>query len=241
MPGDRRSRHSGFRCRLTRSEIEMQKSSLHLALKDWYLLHGGVAEAPVDGYEIDVLQDDLLIEIQTRQFHAIRPKLTRLLANHRVRLAHPIAREKWIVHLPAVGDTPTARANRPRHGRLEHLFVELVRIPHLALHPNLTIEVLFTREEEIRRSDGKGSWRRQGQSIADRRLLEVLESRLLCGRDDFQRLLPDGLPQPFTNRDLAAALGIPLPLAGRMTYCLSAMSILAPDGKRGRFSLYRLI
>ena len=219
----------------------MQESSLHLALKDWYLRQGGVAEARVAGFEIDVLQDGLLIEIQTRHFHAIRPKLERLLPEHRIRLVHPIAREKWIVRLPVSSEEPLSRRRSPRHGRLEHIFLELVRIPTLALHPNLTVEVLITSEEEIRRLDGKGSWRRQGVSIADRRLLTVLESRLFNSPGDYRTLLPASLPELFTNRDLAVAAALALPLASRMTYCLRAMGILALEGKRGRASLYRLI
>ena len=182
---------------------------------------------------------DLLIEIQTRNFSAIKTKLHRLVENHPVRLVYPIAQEKWIVRLSTESDQPLNRRKSTRRGRLEHVFGELVRIPHLVAHPNFTLEVLMTREEEIRRNDGLGSWRRQGWSIIDRRLLEVVDRVRLETPSDFSAFLPDSLPERFTNRELAAALGIPTYLASKAAYSLRAMGLVEVIGKRGRAYLYK--
>ncbi|HHX43666.1 MAG TPA: hypothetical protein GX714_06730, partial [Chloroflexi bacterium] len=80
-----------------------RETSLHAALKAWYAEEGDQIEAVVDGYVIDVVRGDLLIEIQTRGFAALTAKLTELLQSHSVRLVHPIARERWIVRLAADG------------------------------------------------------------------------------------------------------------------------------------------
>lgn len=214
------------------------ENSLHAALKAWYAQPGDQIEVKVDGYFIDVVRGEQLIEIQTRNFSALKTKLHRLVEHHPVRLVHPIAAEKWIVRLPAQGEAPLSRRRSPRRGRLEHLFLELVRIPQLIAHPNFTLEILLTREEEIRREDGKGSWRRKGASIEDRRLLEVLNSVTLQTPDDFRVFLPAGLPQPFTTRQLAAQLRLPLYLAGKMLYCLKQMEVVRPVGMQGRAILY---
>lgn len=216
----------------------MQESSLHAALKDLYTQPGCHQEVLVDGFLIDVVQGETLIEIQTRNFTAIRPKLAVLLERHPVRLVHPIAREKWIVRLPADSSDPLDRRKSPRRGRPEHLFVELVRIPHLVSHPNLTLEVLLTQEEEVRRDDGQGSWRRKGWSIADRRLLQVIERIELRTPEDFLRFLPPDLPQPFTSKDFAKAVGVPRYLAQKAAYCLRAMGLLEVAGKRSQSLLY---
>jgi hypothetical protein len=216
----------------------MQETSLHLALKSRYAQDGGQQEALVEGYKIDVVRGELLIEIQTRHFHAIRPKLIRLLENHPVRLVYPIAQEKWIIRLPAQGDQPVARRKSPRRGRWEHLFTELIRIPTLIRHPNFSLELLLTREEELRRDDGLGSWRRGRVSILDRRLLTVLDSRLLITEQDILAFLPADLEQPFTNAALARKLALPGSLASRMTYCMRALDLIQTAGKRGRAGLY---
>ena len=64
--------------------------------------------APVDGYTIDIVRGDLLIEIQTRNFFAMKETLANLTANHPVHLVHPIAVEKWIIRLGQDGSEPAA-------------------------------------------------------------------------------------------------------------------------------------
>jgi hypothetical protein len=216
----------------------LREKSLHAALKAWYAQPGDQLEAPVDGYMIDIVRGDLLIEIQTRNFFAMKAKLAVLTSNHTVHLVHPIAAEKWIVRLAESGE-PLGRRKSPRRGRTDHLFTELVRFPGLMAHPNFTLEVLLVQEEETRIQDGKGAWRRKGWSIADRRLVGVIERLELRSPEDFRLFLPPGLPRPFTARDLAQARGIPAYLAGKMIYCLRVMGLVEITGRRGRSYLYQ--
>ena len=216
----------------------LQETSLHAALKDWAAQPGDAIEMKVDGYTIDIVRGETLIEIQTRNFNALKPKLNRLVEKHPVRLIYPIPVEKWIVRQAGDGQ-PISRRKSPRRGRLEHVFLELIRIPHLIAKQNFSIQIVMVREEEIQADDGRGSWRRGGRSILDRRLIEVLETVTFNTPADFGRLLPAGLPDTFTAADLSAAIGGPLTLARKMAYCLSRMGIINPAGKRGRAYLYR--
>jgi hypothetical protein len=218
----------------------MQETKLHSALKRLFIDQGGIEEVSVDGYWIDVVQDDLLIEIQTRNFSAIRRKVFNLVERHPVRLVHPIASEKWIVRMPSDENIKPIRRKSPRRGRVEFVFDELVRIPDLLAHPNFSLEVLLIREEEIRLADGKGSWRRNGVSIIDRRLLEIVDRKLFTNPSDLQQFIPPDLEMPFTNRMLAEHLRIYPRLAARMTYCLRSMQILRVDGKLNKSFLYSL-
>ncbi|HHX42965.1 MAG TPA: hypothetical protein GX714_03115, partial [Chloroflexi bacterium] len=127
----------------------------------------------------------------------------------------------------------------PKRGRVEEVFAELVRFPALIHHPHFALEVLLTREEEVRCDDGQGSWRRQGWSIVDRRLLGVDARIRLDSAADLCALLPTDLPQPFTTQDLATALGIRRRLAQQMAYCLREMGAIAVVGRKGRAWLYR--
>jgi len=215
------------------------ESSLHAALKEWYgrtEWNGRTLdqfEQPVDGSIIDIVRGDLLIEIQTGNFSAIKAKLTKLLPSHPVQLVYPIAQEKWIVRETAVG-RPISRRKSPKQGQLHDVFAELVRIPHLLPHPNLTLELLLTQQEEIWRDDGKGSWRRKGWSIYDRRLLQVLHSATFAAPADLLTLLPANLPNPFTNRELAAAMNGRMRLAQQITYTLRRCELLTISGKQGK-------
>jgi len=217
----------------------MAEGSLHESIKDWYARPQDEVEARVDGYIIDILRDDVLIEIQTASFSSIRDKLARLVRNHKVLLVHPIPVQKWIVRLGSDGDE-VSRRKSPRKGRIEDLFFQLVYMPTLLNDPNLSIEVLLVHSEELLIDDGKGSWRRKGWSVHDRRLLEVVERVVFERPTDVLRLLPPDLPDEFTNQDLIDGLCVSRPVAQKMTFTLTRMGVVVKEGKRGRANLFRV-
>ncbi len=214
------------------------ETSLHAALKQWYAQPGDQFEQKVDGYYIDLVRGDLLIEFQTRQFGAIRAKLANLLDHHAVRLVYPLAQEKWVVRQTAAGEV-ISRRRSPKRGTLLDMFNELLRIPHLLGHPDFTFEVLFIACEDIWQDDGQGSWRRKFWSMADRRLLSVLDQVVFSNLADYTALLPAGLAEPFTNTELAAALNCRRSLAQKVTYTLLRAGELVKNGKKGNSALYQ--
>lgn len=215
----------------------LNEKPLHASLKMWCAQPGDRFEAVVDGFVIDIVRDDLLLEIQTRNLAAIKAKLTRLVHSHRIRLIYPIAQEKWIVRLAKEDDGRVTRRKSPRAGRLEDLFREMVSFPQLLSNPNFSLEVLMIREEEARRYEGKRRWRRKGWVTEERRLLGVVEQRLFEKPADWLALLPEGLG-PFTARDLAEAMAIKVELAQKIAYCLRNVGAIDFIGRRGRANLY---
>jgi hypothetical protein len=217
----------------------LNEKPLHASLKQWYARAGDRFEVPVDGFVIDIVRDDLLIEIQTRNFASIRSKLTNLVQSHPVRLIYPIVQEKWIVRLATRDGGGTVRRKSPKRGRLENLFGELVSIPQLLSHPNFSLEVLLTREEELRRYDRKRGWRRRGWVIEGRRLLDVMDQRLFGQTADWLRFLPDG-QESFTTKDLASCMDTNRDLAQKAAYCLREGRMIELIGRQGRANLYRV-
>jgi hypothetical protein len=218
----------------------LRETALHAALKDWYARPGDEMEAQVAGYFIDLRRGDTLIEVQTRNFSALKRKLTALLENYAVVLVHPVAQEKYIVR-QAKNGKPLSRRKSPKRGQVVALFDELVSLPELAAHPRFSLEIVLTREEEISREGRGGSWRRRGWKIVDRRLLEVLGRVTFTSVRDYAAFLPEALPEVFTTRDLAALGSYPLHLAQKMTYCLRRMGALDVVGKRRNAVLYKRV
>ena len=218
----------------------MNEHSLHSDIKEWYSIPGDNFEVKVDNFVIDVARGALLIEIQTRNFSAIKRKLTSLVEKHRVRLVYPIPVRKWIIRITERSDI-ISRRKSPRKGKLIDLFYELVSIPELIDAKNFSLEVLVIEEEEVRCNDGKGSWRRRGVSIKDRRLINVTDRVLFNNSKDFQSFLPAGLDELFTNKMLARKTGISISLARKVTYCLRKMGIIVNVGKIGKELMFRRI
>ncbi|MBN1344603.1 MAG: hypothetical protein JXQ73_18070 [Phycisphaerae bacterium] len=216
----------------------MRERSLHAALKQWCSQPGDRQEVVVDGFHIDIVRDDLLIEIQTRNFSTLKRKLAKLTERHRVRLVHPIASEKWIVKLAKNGLDQVDRRKSPKHGDLFDVFDELVSLPELIAHPNFSLEVLIIREEEVRRKHAARRWRRGGWGTYDRRLLGVLRTVPLTDTTDFRSLLPPDIGDPFTTAELAIGIGRHRQVAQKMAYCLRKMGVIDVVGKRGNAILY---
>lgn len=210
----------------------LSEKSLHAGLKDWFAREGDQIEAEVDGFQIDIKRGDLLIEIQTGNFSAIKRKLRRLVESHPVLLIHPIAEIKWIVRLDSKGKQ-VGRRKSPKRGKVEDLFGELIRIPKIVASPKLKLEVLLVELEELWIDDGRGSWRRGRWSIHDRKLLRVNRCVQLYKREDFLALIPGTLERPFTVKELAAASQITQNQSQKMTYSMRKMGLLEVVSKRG--------
>ena len=235
---------------------ELNEKSLHAALKNWYAQPGDQLEVKVDGYFIDIVQEtrgvrdtqdvyeaqtvqkNLLVEIQTRNFSAIKRKVMRLTKEHTLRLVYPIAQEKWIVKLPMNGMASPSRRKSPKRGKVTDVFQELVSFPKLMGHANFSLEVLLIWEEEIRRYDGRKGWRRRGWVTDERHLLEVVDRHLFETPADLWQLIPATLPDEFTTTDLVGTMGVTKRQAQQIAYCLRKMGMIELIGKHGRSNLY---
>lgn len=216
----------------------LNEKPLHAALKTLLAISGDKLEVRVDGYVVDILRDDLIIEIQTRSFPNIRKKLKKLLDQYPVRLVYPVPEEKWIIKLDEEGGTQQSRRKSPKRGTYADIFTELVSFPSLVKRPNFSIELLLIQEEEFRIHDPDRAWRRRGWVTQERRLLKVVDQKLLQSPQDFAALLPASIQGEFTTTDLKPFFKKRPRLAGQMAYCLREMGAITVVGKRGRAFLY---
>ena len=214
----------------------LNEGALHAQLKRWYREPGDLIEEPVGGYVIDLVRNDLLVEFQTGGFAPLRTKLATLAEQHRLRLVAPVALTRRIVRLSEEGEILSSRRS-PRRGCLHDVFDRLVSIPALLANPNFELEVVLTHEDELRVFRPGRAYRRRGWVVHGRSLVEVERSVLIADTADAAQLLPE-LESTFDTAQLAAATGIDRRLAQRMAYCLRALGVIEPVGKRGGSVLY---
>jgi len=217
----------------------LNEKPLHAGLKEWYCRGDAQAEVSVEGFVVDVVSDGLLIEIQTKGFTSLRRKFDRLLDSYSMLLVYPVAAEKWIVKVDDDGNE-VSRRRSPKRGIVADVCEELVSFPSLLSHPNFTLEVALVEEEEVRRPDAGKGWRRGGFVIEERRLVAVLDTVELGSAEELLRLLPAGLPDPFTTAHLAEELGRSRHLAQEVAYCLRVSEAIQAVGRDKRGILYKL-
>ena len=184
----------------------LHESPLHAALKLHYARPGAQFEVPVEGYIIDLVQaDGELVEVQTGGFKPLRSKLERLLDFHPMRIVHPVAIKK---------------RRTPR--KLLNIFEKLVSIPTLLTHPNLTLDVVFVREEKREQR---------------RHLLEIVEVQRFTSAECVAQFLPAALEQ-FTLKQLITQMKAQKWTVECFLYCAKALEIVELVGKQGNAHIY---
>ena len=216
----------------------LNEGSLHAALKTWYATTGDLVECPVDGYVIDLVRDGVLIEVQTGGFAPLRAKLEDLTLRHRVRVVAPIALTRTIIRVSDEGERLSSRRS-PKQGGYEDIFTRMVSFPTMIERDGFELDILLTVEDEMRVHRPGKAWRRKGWVVLGRSLVEVVESMRIRTPADLLRLLPVGLPTPFSTADIAGLAEIPRRVAQHMAYCLRATGMVEVAGKEGNAVLYR--
>jgi hypothetical protein len=216
----------------------LNEGALHAQLKAWYQRPDDRIEQVVDGFVVDLVRGDLLVEIQTGSFAPLRRKLELLTRQHPVRLVAPVPLGRRIIRLSDGGELLSARRS-PRRGRVEDIFNRLVSIPSLLCHSHFELELLLTHQDELRVYRQGKAFRRHGWVVAGRRLVSVEQRIRITSPDAAARLLPPSLPELFDTAQLAETAAIERRLAQQMTYCLRALGVLPTTGKRGNAIVHR--
>jgi hypothetical protein len=215
----------------------LNETSLHEQLKYVYAGQRGLVEQLVDGFVVDVLVGNEIVEVQTGSMLRLRRKLEHLVTRHTVRIVHPIAARTRIVKTSPGGELVSSRRS-PKRGRLEEAFREITSIADLLPHRNIVVDLVMVSVVEIRCDDGRGSWRRKGVSVVERKLDNIEATITLASPDDYVAMLPDCAGDQFTNRDLCTCSGLPYRIVQPMTSSLKKMGLLAVCGRRAREQLF---
>ena len=220
------------------------ETALHAKLKQLYAEDDQV-EVPLDGYRIDAMQQDKIVEVQHGSLAAIRDKIRALLANHEVLVVKPVVTRKRIVKLDAPDGEVVHKRWSPKTGSWLDFFEDFVYFTTVFPAEGLSIDVVQVEVEEWRvpRTRRRRRWRRKkgDYQVSEQRLLEVKESHILREPKDLLDLLPS-LPEQesWHTGHLAESLGVPRWIAQRIAYCLRETGAAKTVGKERNALVYQV-
>lgn len=219
------------------------ETTLHRQLKELFAADPACREVQVDGFRIDAVDGDRLIEIQAASLGAIRDKVRTLLETHDVHVVKPLAARKYLIRRDRKQGRVVSSRYSPARQSIFHLFEDLVHFVGVFPHPRLSLEAVLTEQEEHRLPPRQRTGRRRRRRgrdyrVDDRLLVEVGERTVFKTAADLVSVLPDDLPSPFTTADVAASAGVPRWLAQKLAYCLRQTAAVDVLGKRGNAVLY---
>lgn len=232
------------------------ESSLHKTLKELYALkENAQTEVLKNNHIYDVLKSDgTIIEIQTKNLGKLYAKTKDSLnLGLKCTIVHPIATETIIITKDKDGNTLSKRKS-PKKNSIYSIFRELTSIYPLLLENNFKLEVLETiiTEERIKtetpvQSKNKQRRFKKNWNKADKKLNKILNTRIFKTKNDYLELLPEGLPEEFTTKEIQILLkqnkSLPKSAANYtslMVWVFNKMGLIEQTGTKNRFKTYRI-
>lgn len=217
----------------------LQEKTLHAVLKDYYAPDKDMQEVPVCGYVADIYTGREIIEIQTSNFNKLRNKLDSFLPKYPVTLIYPIPRIKYLIWM----DEETGECSKPRKsnvkGSVYRAFYELYKIKPYLSEKNLHLCFPLLELEEYRLLNGWSRDRKKGSTRYDRIPKTLLGEVRINSVNDFARLIPAQLSEPFTVQEFGKAVGERKETASKVLHILHYLNVIKRCENRGRAYTYR--
>lgn len=214
--------------------------TLHAVLKRYMEPWEANHEVKIGSYVADIVGEDGIVEVQTRNFGKMRKKLEEFLSVAPVTVVYPITATKrmcWVD--PETGETSALRKS-PKRGTAYHCFYELYFIRTLLSHPNFRLRLLLIDTEEYRSLNGWSHDRKRGSHRQERIPTALVEEIAIQSPGDWLLLIPPGLPERFTTKDFAAGSGLRQRDATTAVNVLRNIGVVENIGKQGRLQEYRI-
>ena len=216
------------------------EKTLHAVMKEYYRC-GMSTEVSVGKYVADIAGGNEVMEIQTGSFTPLRAKLNEYLKDHRVTVVYPIPYFKWIAWI----DTETGDINSdhksPKRGTSSDAFLELCRIREHLTNPNFHLILAFVNLTEYRYLNGWSRDKKRGSVRCDRIPCALAGEIRFNTSADYVKLLPPVLPDTFTAKELALAIGIRTGTRklSAATSVLRAVGVIEACGKSSNAIIYK--
>lgn len=217
-----------------------QEKILHKIIK--YLLTKNEAEheIKINKMYIDVMINNHIYEIQTRQFNALRNKLEKLLPTYNVTIVHPIARTKYIYLLNEYGEL-IKESKSPKKGNPFHLLIEQYKISSYLNNSNLSFKVLLFDIDEYRTIAPKKHYRSQGYvrlKQIPKELIKIYDFKTV---DDYLNIFNEyEFIDDFTVLDFSKKFKISYNKAAASIRTLHTLGVIEIKKKEGKKNVWAL-
>ena len=123
------------------------EKALHRAVKYYFQPDSQQREVPVPPYVADAVTPEGILEVQTRSFRRLQPKLQTFLSQRPVTVVYPVPAKKTVAWLTEEGEVTPAHKS-PLKPTAGSVLPELYQLGELLFHPNLRLCVLLLEVEE---------------------------------------------------------------------------------------------
>lgn len=221
----------------------MKEHSLHRTIK--YLISNDPInhEIQVGRMFADVMIDDHIYEIQTKQFFLLKDKLDSFLKNHKVTIIYPIHYQTWIHYYQDGVFIRTRKSNKK--GTIFDFFYELYSIKRYLNNENLSFKLLFfdidESKDDTKVKSSKTNRFRKYLKIdqVPRKLIDIIDIK---SKEDFIPLLKlNEINTPFTSKDISSKFKISVRVSSLALNIYKTLNLVKIIGKKGKSYLYKVV
>lgn len=215
------------------------EKTVHAILKNYLEPREEYHEIRVNGYVADIRNEERIIEIQTRGFHALRKKLEVFLELAPVTIVYPVPHIKWLRWIEEETGEISDRRKSPKMGTPYMIFYELYKIKSFLRHPNLSFCIVLLDVEEYRFLNGWSQDKKKGSSRYDRIPKKIVEEVWIRVLEDYKKMLPETLEETFTSKDYKNKTKLTLSQAQTALNVLLSVDAIERVGKKDRAYVYQ--
>lgn len=219
----------------------LSEKTLHAVLKEYYEPDSDSQEVKIGNYVADIVGENGIIEIQTRQLRNLVPKLKCFLEATDVTVVHPVAKIKYVSWLnEETGEISKPRKSNKSYDEYSALW-EIYALKEFIRNPRFHLIVCFLELDEIRSLNGWSRDKKCGSTRYDRIPRNLLGELKLYSWEDYWQFIPTTVEKDFTCAEFATAINKDKETARELLYILESAGLVVRSGKKGNSILYSVI
>ena len=215
----------------------LAEKRLHAVIKKYICDDESFHEVGIEGarFVSDIRIENEIVEVQTGAFYPMKKKIAYYMekTNCTVTVVHPIAKVRYMSWVEP-GSMEISPRRKVAGEREEDLLPELYCLSEHLGNPRLRFRLLLLEAHDFRMLNGWSKDRKKGSDRYERLPLSLIDEIELNCPADFERFLPDGLPEHFTVKDLSRLTKLRGRKAYSAVYALAAMGVITPAPPIGK-------
>lgn len=212
----------------------LSEKTLHAVLKDYFEPHSDSQEIKIGNYVADIVSENGIIEIQTKQLSKLKDKLEAFLPHCPVVVVHPLIVHYKILRVDKNDGHILSHRSSPKRLKLINIFDELYGIRKYISNPNFSLCVCLIEADIIKTNETKKGKIKKLDTIPTKLIDEVYFNTPF----DYQAFIPQGLSEGFTSAEFANLTHTTRDTALSCLNTLTEIGLIERSGKRGNAILF---
>lgn len=218
----------------------LREKALHAVLKYYFEPDAKNHEVKIGNFYADAISNGKIIEIQTKNFYALRKKLDFMVISYKVTLVHPIAEHKKICWVDPSNGSVISSRKVSKKGRIYDILNELYAIKEYVGSENFTLCIMLVDVDEYRLLDGYGKDKKMRATKYERVPTSINSEFFLSEKRDYYMLIPPELGERFTASEFNRAIRMRGIAASCALKFLIYIGTVRLAGKEGRQNIYEV-